>query len=69
MQPSRLQATHAGKRFLIEDGGGGVGYYLYVFDNGRCTHDYLQDTVDLAKLCAAEEFGVPLQNWNMSAES
>ncbi len=69
MQPSRLQATHAGKNFLIEDGGGGVGYYLYVFDKNRCTHDYLEDTVDLAKQCAFHEFAVPLQSWNASFES
>jgi hypothetical protein len=69
MQPSRLQTTHAGKIFIIEDGGGGVGYYLYVFDGNRCTHDYLQDTIDFAKHCALEEFGVPLQNWVSSAKS
>ncbi len=39
------------------------GYYLYVYDGERNTHDYLQDTLQFAKDQALEEFGVPLSAW------
>ena len=56
------KATHNGLRFKIEEDSN-VGFYLYVFDGDKCTHDYLQDTFDFAKACALEEFGVPLNAW------
>ena len=58
-----LRATHGGKRFRIEYGGEGIGYYLYVYDGDRCTHDYLQDTTAVAKAVAWEMFGVPAESW------
>jgi hypothetical protein len=59
----RLRATHGGKRFRIEYGGEGIGFYLYVYDGDRCTHDYLQDTITLAQDDALEMFGVPPESW------
>ena len=29
-----------------------VGFYLYVFENGKCIRDYLQDTLEVAMECA-----------------
>lgn len=40
-----------------------VGFYLYVFENDKCIHDYLQDTLELAMECAWEDFGVPKESW------
>lgn len=40
-----------------------VGYYLYVFNDNKCTHDYLQDTLELAFDSAMEDFGVPKAAW------
>ncbi len=40
-----------------------VGFYLYVFENGKCICDYLQDTLELAMECAWEDFGVPKNAW------
>ena len=41
-----------------------TSYYLYVYDaNGNNTHDYDQDTLDIAKEQAWEDFGVPLDSW------
>ena len=57
------EATHNGRTFHIEYGGEEVGYYLYVFVDGQCTHDYLQDTMQFAKEDARELFGVPLEAW------
>lgn len=51
-----------GRRFVIEPDAG-VGYYVYVFDGARCTHDYLQDSLRQAKEFAFEEFGVPEDAW------
>jgi hypothetical protein len=45
-----------------------VGFYLYVFENGKCIHDYLQDTLDLAMECALEDFGVPKNAWQKVEE-
>lgn len=57
-----LEATHNGHRFTIEEDST-AGYYLYIFDGQRCTHDYLQDTLEIAKKFALEEFGVPDNAW------
>lgn len=40
-----------------------AGFYLYVFENGKCISDYLQDTLELAMDCAWEDFGVPKEAW------
>lgn len=40
-----------------------VGFYFYVFENDKCIHDYLQDTLELAMECALEDFGVPKEAW------
>ena len=40
-----------------------VGFYLYVYDGGRCIHDDLQDTLDFAKEVAFEKFSVPMNSW------
>jgi len=59
----KLQAEHDGRRFrIVHDPQ--AGFYLYVYDGARCTHDYLQDTLDRAREFAREEFGVPVQSWS-----
>ena len=40
-----------------------IGFYLYVFEDGKCIRDYLQDTLDLAMECAWEDCGVPKEAW------
>ncbi len=64
-----LRATHGGLHFRIKFGGEGTGYYLYVYDGDRCTHDYLQDTLALAQDDALEMFGVPLESWTDDNET
>ena len=56
------KATHNGLRFEIEEDSN-VGFYVYVFDGDKCTHDYLQDTFELAKGFAGRKFGVPVSAW------
>lgn len=50
-----LRATHGGRRFRIEFGGEGIGY--------------LQDTLDFARECALELFGVPTESWTDDNET
>jgi hypothetical protein len=61
--PLVLEATHGGRRFRIEQDET-VGFYVYAFDGERCTHDHLQNTLEIAKQCAREEFGVPEDAWH-----
>lgn len=57
--PQTLSTEHGGLRFrIVHDTA--AGFYLYVYDGARCTHDYLQDTLDHAR----EEFGAPIQSWS-----
>jgi hypothetical protein len=58
-----LQARHDGLTFKIEEDAN-AGFYLYAFEGGKCTHDYLQDTLALAKKFASDEFGVPEDAWH-----
>jgi hypothetical protein len=40
-----------------------VGFYLYVYENGRCVRDHLQDTLDLAIELALKDYLVPKESW------
>ncbi len=55
-------------RARISDGGE-VGFYLYLYDlvSGSCTHDYLQDTLDMAQEQAEEDFSLPRDGWRQEA--
>ena len=62
-KPVVLEASHGGRRFVIEEDKA-AGFYIYAFEGDRCTHDHLQDTLEIAKQCAREEFGVPEDAWH-----
>ena len=40
-----------------------VGFYLYVFEDDKCIHDHLQDTLEMAIECPWEDYGVPKNAW------
>ena len=61
----RWEAHHRNRRFVIEGDLSDVGFYLFVYEGARCTNDYLQDTVEMCKAFAAEEFEVPTQAWSL----
>jgi hypothetical protein len=42
-----------------------VGYYLYVFEEGRCIRDHLQDTFEIAVESALEDYDVPKDAWRL----
>ncbi len=50
-------------RFVIEEDKPEIGWYLYVYKNGVCTHDYLQDSLAITKKQAQDQFSVPLEKW------
>ncbi len=58
----KFEAKYDNKRFVIEEDPG-IGFYLYVYENESCMRDYLQDTLEIAKEIAEEEFGVPKAIW------
>ena len=57
-QPENLKP----KRFEIEHDPI-VGFYLYVFENGNCIQDHLQDTLEIAIETAMEDYDVPKDAW------
>ena len=58
-----LETSHNGKNFKIEEDYPEVGVYLYVYDDGKCINDYLQNDIKTCKELALENFGVPLCSW------
>jgi hypothetical protein len=54
--------------FIIEEDYPEVGVYLYVYENGRCIYDYLQDDFKMCREFALEKFNVPLNSWNLKYE-
>jgi uncharacterized protein with HEPN domain len=58
-----LMAKVAGRTFRFHEDSPEIGWYLYVEEDGRCIHDYLQATLEQIKQCALEEFCVPLLAW------
>ncbi len=44
------------------------GYYLFVFENGKCIRDHLQDTFEIAVESAIEDYDVPEDAWRKVEE-
>lgn len=40
-----------------------VGAYLYVYKGSFCTHDFLQNNIEMCKKMAFEDYGVPFDIW------
>jgi len=51
------------KDFVIEQDNPDIGWYLYVYENGKCVKDHLQDDLETTKTQAKEEYGVPENAW------
>ena len=58
-----FEAEHNNLVFKIEEDYPEVGVYLYVYENGNCIRDFLQNDVDTCKDLAYEEYQVPLDKW------
>lgn len=53
------------KLFRIEEDYPEVGVYLYVYENGECIKDYLQNDIQTCKLIALEEYNIPQEKWEL----
>lgn len=58
-----FETDYNGKQFRIEEDFPEVGVYLYVFQDGKCIIDDLQNDIETCKQIAFEDFQVPLNNW------
>lgn len=59
----KFSADRDGLSFVIDEDLPGVGWYLYVYDNGSCVKDSLQDSLEDCMDLALTEFGVPIESW------
>ena len=48
---------------LIDEDNSDVGWYLYVWKDGENINDFLQDTLEIAKKQAFDEFNMPYGLW------
>lgn len=49
--------------FTIEQDSPEIGYYLYVYESGKCIKDHLQDSVEVLKEIALDFYSVPIEGW------
>ncbi len=64
----RLTATNEGLYFEIVEGSAGEGFYVLRYENGSCTHDYLQNDIEMGKRCALHQFRVPMSAWQSGSQ-
>jgi hypothetical protein len=65
----KFEVEHNGLMFQIEEDFPEVGVYLYVYQNEECIKDFLQNSIDVCKRLALEDYGVPLEKWFEKGDS
>ncbi|MBK8228519.1 MAG: hypothetical protein IPK70_15270 [Flavobacteriales bacterium] len=60
------RAEHDGLAFEIVSDNPDLGYYFFVYEGEKCTHDYVLDTVAQCKEFGEERFNVPVNAWKES---
>lgn len=63
MELKRLKAEYCSVFFEIEESLPGIGAYLYVELPNEERYDELQDSIEICKLFAEEEYGLPISYW------
>ena len=58
----RYRAELFNKSIVIESDSD-VGWYIYVYDGQRCVQDYMQDSLESAKLFIQEKLGFSGLEW------
>lgn len=61
-----MKAKYNELEFVIEEDHPDVGVYLYVYQDGTCVRDILQNDTATCIDVAFEDFGVPKEVWRMS---
>ncbi len=64
----RWTAEIPNRCFCLIEHSEGVGFFLYVFEAGSCTADYMQDDLEMAKEDALEFHQVPKGEWSELAD-
>ncbi len=59
-----MKAQHNDLQFVIEEDHPDVGVYLYVYQNGKCVRDFLQNDKATCIAIAFEDYGVPKELWS-----
>lgn len=59
----KLKAQFGDRLFVIEEDLPDIGWYLYVYENGKCIADHLQDDLDTVMAQAKDDYGVPINRW------
>ena len=54
--------------FRIEEDYPEVGVYLYIYEDGHCIKDYLQNDIDTCKSIALEEYNVQINSWILGSQ-
>ncbi|MCH4897157.1 hypothetical protein E0494_10665 [Marinilabiliaceae bacterium JC040] len=58
-----FKAEYKELTFKIEEDYPEVGVYFYVYKEGKCIKDMVQDTIDTCMEIAIKEYGVPIDFW------
>jgi hypothetical protein len=58
-----LEADFNERIFRIEEDYPSVGSNLYIYENGKCIKDFLQNSIKDCMEFAEEEFGLPVELW------
>ena len=61
MKKMRMIAERGDERFEIVEAS--EGFYVFRYENGQNTHDFLQDDMPMAIRCALDEWAVPSELW------
>jgi len=63
MKFRKYKSEYQNTKAIIEEDLPDIGWQLYVYDCRKDIYDNVQDTLDLCKEDAFEEFGIPLDSW------
>jgi hypothetical protein len=61
------QSSSSKYNFIIEEDTPETGWFLYVYENEKCIADYMQDSLELTKEFAFEEYEVAMNSWKVSS--
>ena len=63
MTRKKLSARKDGFYFEIREDRSDVGWYLYIYKDGECIRDELQDTLEVCLQIAEEDYEVHRLEW------
>ena len=64
-----FETNYNGKKFRIEEDYSEIGVYLYIYEDGKCIRDYLQNDIETCKQIAFDDYKVPVDKWVLKENS